>query len=125
MSSKGRVAKVGSGNEGMQLLQGTLDMIVLRTLAALGPQHAYQIATRLEQISDSLLNLNQGTLYPALVRLEQYGWISGEWGRTENNREAKFYSITKPGTKALGEETAKWRQMTGLVDRLLSEEFSA
>ena len=125
MSSKGRGAKAAGGNEGMQLLQGTLDMIVLRTLATLGPQHAYQIATRLEQISDSLLNLNQGTLYPALVRLEQYGWIAGEWGRTENNREAKFYSITKPGTKALGEETAKWRQMTGLVDRLLSEEFSA
>jgi len=123
MSSKGKATKASS--EGMQLLQGTLDMIVLRTLAAMGSQHAYQIATRLEQVSDKLLNLNQGTLYPALVRLEQYGWIAGEWGRTENNREAKFYAITKPGLKALNEETARWRQMTGLVDRLLTEKFSA
>ena len=113
------------GNEGIQLLQGTLDMIVLRTLSAMGPQHAYQIATRLEQVSDSLLNLNQGTLYPALVRLEQYGWIKGEWKRTENNREAKFYAITKAGVKGLGEETARWRQMMGLVERLLNEEFQA
>jgi transcriptional regulator len=119
----GREKAVKVGGEGMQLLQGTLDMIVLRTLAAMGPQHAYQIATRLEQVSEKLLNLNQGTLYPALVRLEQYRWIAGEWGRTENNREAKFYTITKAGVKALGEETARWRQMMGLVERLLNEEF--
>lgn len=123
MAARDKGAKAAS--EGMQLLAGTLDMIVLRTLAAMGPQHAYQIATRLEQVSERLLNLNQGTLYPALVRLEQYGWIAGEWGRTENNREAKFYQITKAGVKALGEETAKWRQMTGLVERVLSGEFSA
>lgn len=108
--------------EPIQLLQGTLDLIVLRTLSTMGPQHAYQIATRLQQISDSLLNLNQGTLYPALVRLEQYGWIKGTWGKTENNREAKFYAITKEGQKALGEETQRWRKMAGLVERLLLEE---
>jgi PadR family transcriptional regulator PadR len=108
--------------EPIQLLQGTLDLIVLRTLTAMGPQHAYQIATRLQQISDSLLNLNQGTLYPALVRLEQYGWIKGAWGKTENNREAKYYEITKAGQKALGEETQKWRKMAALVERVLVEE---
>lgn len=108
--------------EPIQLLQGTLDLIVLRTLATMGPRHAYQIATRLEQVSDSLLNLNQGTLYPALVRLEQYGWIKGAWGVTENNREAKFYSITRSGLKALNEETQRWRRMAGLVERLLAEE---
>jgi transcriptional regulator len=108
--------------EPIQLLQGTLDLIVLRTLSTMGPQHAYQIATRLQQISDSLLNLNQGTLYPALVRLEQDGWIKGTWGKTENNREAKFYAITKAGLKALGQETERWRKMAGLVERLLLEE---
>jgi PadR family transcriptional regulator PadR len=109
--------------EPIQLLQGTLDLIVLRTLATMGSQHAYQIATRLQQISDSLLTLNQGTLYPALVRLEQYGWIKGTWGKTENNREAKYYAITKPGLKALSQETERWRTMTGLVERLLLKEF--
>jgi PadR family transcriptional regulator PadR len=108
--------------EPIQLLQGTLDLIVLRTLMSMGPQHAYQIATRLQQISDSLLNLNQGTLYPALVRLEQYGWIKGAWGKTENNREAKYYEITKAGQKGLGEETQKWRKMAALVERVLIEE---
>src|ERR1700744_3855307 len=108
--------------EPLQLLQGTLDLIVLRTLTAMGPQHAYQIATRLQQVSDRLLNLNQGTLYPALVRLEQYGWIKGTWGKTENNREAKYYAITRAGQKALGEETQRWRKMAGLVERLLVEE---
>jgi transcriptional regulator len=108
--------------EPIQLLQGTLDLIVLRTLMSMGPQHAYQIATRLQQISDRLLNLNQGTLYPALVRLEQYGWIKGVWGKTENNRDAKYYEITKAGQKALGEETQKWRKMAALVERVLIEE---
>ena len=108
--------------ESIQLLQGTLDLIVLRTLAAMGPQHAYQIATRLQQVSDRLLNLNQGTLYPALLRLEQYGWIKGTWGRTESNREAKYYEITKAGQKALGQETQTWRRMSALVERLLLEE---
>jgi PadR family transcriptional regulator, regulatory protein PadR len=109
--------------ESIQLLQGTLDLIVLRTLDSMGAQHAYQIATRLQQVSGRLLNLNQGTLYPALVRLEQYGWIKGTWGKTENNREAKYYAITKTGQKALGEETQRWRKMAGLVERLLVEDI--
>ena len=108
--------------DSIQLLQGTLDLIVLRTLATMGPRHAYQIATRLQQISDRLLNLNQGTLYPALVRLEQYGWINGTWGQTENSREAKFYAITKSGEKALHVETMRWGKMADLVERLLTEE---
>jgi PadR family transcriptional regulator, regulatory protein PadR len=111
--------------EPLQLLQGTLDLIVLRTLVALGAQHAYQIATRLQQVSEDHLQLNQGTLYPALVRLEQYGWIKGAWGRTETNREAKFYSITKAGEKALDQETMRWRRMAGLVERLLVQDFQS
>src|SRR6185503_9298848 len=103
------------------VLQGTLDLIVLRTLETMGPQHAYAIATRLEQLSDNSLHLNQGTLYPALVRLEQQGRIKGAWAKTESNREAKFYSITKAGEKALAQETQRWRRMSRLVDRLLSE----
>jgi PadR family transcriptional regulator len=110
--------------ESIQLLQGTLDLIVLRTLATMGSQHAYQIAIRLQQISDHLLNLNQGTLYPALVRLEQYGWIKGTWRRTESNREAKYYEISKTGQKALKEETQEWRRMSALVERVLLEEPS-
>ena len=110
-----------SSKEKTGVLQGTLDLIVLRTLHTLGPLHAYAIAARLERISDDLLQLNQGTLYPALVRLEQQGRIKGTWGRTESNREAKFYAITKSGEKALAEETRRWRQMSGLVEKLLSE----
>lgn len=105
-----------------QVLQGTLDLIVLRTLDTMGPLHAYGIATRLQQVSEDLLQLNQGTLYPALVRLEQQGWIAGEWGKTENNREAKYYRITKVGRRALSEETARWRQMSSLVEKLLGGE---
>ena len=105
-----------------QILQGTLDLMILRTLATMGPQHAYGIGNRLLQVSDDALNLNQGTIYPALVRLEQYGWTNGSWGRTENNREAKFYTITKAGLKALKDETARWRQMAGVVEKLLAEE---
>ncbi len=105
----------------MAVLQGTLGLIVLRTLKSMGPQHAYAIATRIQQFSEDLLHLNQGTLYPALVRLEQQGRIKGTWGTTESNREAKFYAITKSGEKALAEETLRWRRMSGLVDKLLSE----
>lgn len=104
------------------ILQGTLDLMILRTLATLGARHAYAIATRLEQVSGDLLRVNQGTIYPALVRLEQNGWIKGSWGKTENNREARYYAITKQGVKALDEETQRWRQMSGVVDRLLTEE---
>jgi len=105
----------------LALLQGTLDLILLRTLETMGPQHAYAIATRLEQVSGNQLRLNQGTLYPALVRLEQQGWISGEWRKTESNRDAKFYSITRSGRKALQEETGKWRRLSDLVEKLLCE----
>jgi PadR family transcriptional regulator, regulatory protein PadR len=108
-------------NDRIPVLQGTLDLIVLRTLQSMGPQHAYAVATRLQQISGDLLQLNQGTLYPALVRLEQQGRIRGVWGRTESNREAKFYSITNAGEKALAVETQRWQQMSGLVNRLLTE----
>ena len=105
-----------------QVLQGTLDLIVLRTLATMGPQHAYGIAARLQQVSEDLLNLNQGTLYPALVRLEQQGWIKGSWRRTENNREAKYYAISAAGRKALARETQRWRRLAGVVEKLLGEE---
>lgn len=104
------------------ILQGTLDLMILRTLATMGPQHAYGIANRLQQISEDSLNLNQGTIYPALVRIEQHGWARGSWGKTESNREAKFYSITKAGLKALEKETERWRQMAGIVEKLLAEE---
>ena len=104
-----------------EVLQGTLDLIVLKTLDAMGPQHGYGIAVRIQQVSEDLLKLNQGTLYPALVRLEQQGRIKGSWGRTETNREAKFYAITRAGQKALAEETLRWRRMSGLVDKLLTE----
>jgi PadR family transcriptional regulator len=103
----------------VELLQGTLDLIVLRALDTMGPQHAYGLAARLEQVADHPLMLNQGTLYPALVRLEQRGWIKGTWQKSENNREAKYYAITKPGTRALAAETDRWRRLAGLVDKLL------
>src|ERR1700681_2104693 len=99
----------------VELLHGTLDLIVLRALATMGPQHAYGIAARLEQVSDHPFTLNQGTLYPALVRLEQRGWIKGTWQRTEHNREAKYYAITKAGVRGLEKETARWRRLAGLV----------
>ncbi len=108
--------------ERIQVFQGTLDLIVLRILASMGPQHAYGIANRLQQVSGNALNLNQGTLYPALVRLEQQGWIKGVWARTENNREAKFYSLTRAGERALSQETERWRRVANLVNTLLAEE---
>jgi len=101
------------------LLQGTLDLIVLRALMTMGPLHAYSLAERLQQVSEHPLFLNQGTLYPALVRLEQKGWIKGTWQKTENNRDAKYYAITRPGLKGLEKETARWRKLAGLVDKLL------
>jgi PadR family transcriptional regulator PadR len=110
-----------SENKPIQIFQGTLDLIVLRILETMGPQHAYGIATRLQHVSEHSLNLNQGTLYPALIRLEQQGWIAGVWGKTENNRDAKYYSITRAGKKALGKETERWRRLAGLVEKLLLE----
>ena len=105
----------------VELLQGTLDLIILRALSTMGRQHAYGLAARLAQVSDHPLSLNQGTLYPALVRLEQKGWIRGAWQKTENNRDAKYYSITKPGERALATQTERWRRLSGLVNTLLLE----
>ena len=104
----------------VDLLQGTLDLIVLRTLTTMGPQHAYGIAARIEQVSADPFTLNQGTLYPALVRLEQKGWIKGTWRTTENNREARYYSITKAGRRELEAQIDRWQRSTGLVNRLLA-----
>ena len=106
----------------IQILQGTLDLMILRILATMGRQHAYGIANRLQQISEDALNLNQGTIYPALVRIEQHGWTRGSRGKTENSREAKYYAITRAGLKALNEETERWRQMAGVVEKLLAVE---
>src|SRR5438105_15705708 len=108
-----------SEGKNVELLQGTLDLIVLRALLTLGPLHAYALATRLEQVSDHPLSLNQGTLYPALVRLEQNGWIKGKWQKTENNRDAKYYAITKAGARALEKQTTRWHRLAGLVNKLL------
>jgi PadR family transcriptional regulator PadR len=102
-----------------EVLQGTLDLIVLQTLHAMGPLHGYGVAQRVQQVSQDLLKLNQGTLYPALLRLEQRGWISSKWGASENNRKAKFYSLTRAGRKQLLAETESWERMTALMARLL------
>jgi PadR family transcriptional regulator PadR len=106
----------------IELLQGTLDLIVMRALRTMGPLHAYALAARLAQVSDHPLSLNQGTLYPALVRLEQKGWIKATWGKTDTNREAKFYTLTKWGEKALMTQAERWRRLAGLVDKLLLDE---
>src|SRR6201982_3894737 len=100
-----------------EVLQGTLDLMVLKALAVLGPLHGYGIARRLEQISEDLLSLNEGTVYTALVRLQQHGWISSEWDASENNRKAKYYSITKAGRKQLARETETWKRFAGVMDR--------
>lgn len=113
---------MSSERDNVELLQGALDLIVLRALATMGPLHAYGIAARLEQVADHPFTINQGTLYPALVRLEQKGWIKGSWQKTENNRDAKYYAMTRAGTRALNQETARWRRLAGLVDKLLLEE---
>ena len=102
------------------VLQGTLDLMVLRTLETLGSLHGYGIAQRIEQLSGNMLQLNQGTVYPALLRLEQKGWIRSEWGESENRRRARFYSLTKAGIKQLRQETADWERFTGIVARVLA-----
>jgi transcriptional regulator len=101
-------------------LQGTLDLMVLKTLEALGPLHGYGIARRIEQVSENLLQLNQGTLYPALLRLQQRGWIKSEWGTSENNRKAKFYSLSPTGRRQLAVEAKNWERISGVMARLLS-----
>ena len=113
----------GSAGDGkVELLQGTLDLIVLRALSTMGPQHAYGLTARLEQVAEHPLELNQGTLYPALVRLEQQGLIKGTWQKTENNRDAKYYAITKHGLRSLAKQTERWRRLAGFVDKVLLDE---
>src|SRR5271156_1312650 len=102
-----------------EVLQGTLDLIGLKTLDAMGSLHGYGIAQRVQQVSEDLLKLNQGTLYPALLRLEQRGWISSKWGVSDNNRKAKYYSLTRSGRKQLLAETESWERMAALMARLL------
>jgi transcriptional regulator len=102
------------------VLQGTLDLMVLKTLETLGSMHGYGIAQRLHQVSSQALHLNQGTLYPALLRLEQRGWITAAWGTTENNRRAKYYSLTKAGRSQLTKETAEWMRVVNMMGRLLN-----
>ncbi|HEY7405468.1 MAG TPA: PadR family transcriptional regulator [Candidatus Angelobacter sp.] len=101
------------------VMQGTLDLMVLKTLEALGPLHGYGIARRIEQVSENLLQLNQGTLYPALLRLQQKGWIKSEWGTSDNNRKARFYQLTNAGRRQLATETRNWERISGVMARLL------
>jgi transcriptional regulator len=101
------------------VLQGTLDLMVLKTLEAMGPQHGYGIARRIEQLSRDVLRLNEGTVYTSLLRLQQQGWIASEWGLSENNRKARFYSITARGRKQLVAETENWERISGVIARLL------
>jgi transcriptional regulator len=108
-----------------EVLPGTLDLIVLKTLETLGPLHGYGISVRIQQVSENLLTLNQGTLYPALLRLEQRGWISSKWGTSDNNRRAKFYSLTARGRKQLAAEAESWERMASLMSRLLVRGESA
>ena len=108
------------GEEKLDLLQGTLDLMVLQTLAAMGSLHGYGIARRIEQVSGDKVLLNQGTIYASLVRLQQRGWISAEWGASTNNRKAKFYSITKKGRKHLAQDVAYWERLTGVIGRVLA-----
>jgi transcriptional regulator len=107
-----------------EVLQGTLDLMVLKTLDAMGPLHGYGIARRIEQLSEELLRLNEGTVYAALLRLLENGWIASEWGASENNRKAKFYSITKSGRKQLARETESWERISGVIGRVLQLERS-
>jgi transcriptional regulator len=107
------------GEERTDVLHGSLALMVLRTLDTLGPQHGWGIARRIEQVSGDALELNQGTLYPALLRLEQMGWITAKWGASENNRRAKFYALTRAGRKQLAAESENWERMSGIIARFL------
>ena len=102
-----------------EVLQGTLDLMILKTLYALGPMHGFGVARRIEQVSRDILQLNEGTVYTSLLRLQQQGWITAEWGLSENNRRAKFYSITKRGQKQLEVETENWERISGVIGRVL------
>lgn len=103
-----------------EVLQGTLDLLVLKTLDSMGPMHGFGIALRIQQVSQDLLQLNQGTLYPALLRLQQRGWIVSKWGLSENNRKARFYSLTRDGRKRLKEEAESWGRMSTVINRVLT-----
>lgn len=107
------------GESKSDVLQGTLDLMVLQTLEAMGPQHGYGIARRIEQVSEDVLQLNQGTIYASLLRLQQRRWIAASWGVSENNRKAKFYTITRAGRKQLATETENWQRIAGVIGRLL------
>ena len=104
----------------LDLLQGTLDLMVLQTLAAMGAMHGYGVARRIEQVSGNQVLLNQGTIYASLVRLQQRGWISAEWGVSDNNRKAKFYAITRKGRRRLAEDAAHWQRLSGVIGRVLA-----
>ena len=106
-------------NPKADVLQGTLDLMVLRTLETMGPQHGFGLAKRIQQISDGALDLNQGTLYPALLRLEQRGWIQSHWGASDKNRRARFYELTQAGRKQIAEETGDWERTVALMERFL------
>src|SRR5205085_3155996 len=110
---------INMGQQKTDVLQGTLDLMVLKTLDTMGAQHGYGIAQRLQQISNDVLRLNQGTLYPALLRLEQRGWISSKWGTSDNNRRARFYTLTAKGRKQLEREAAGWQRMAEIIARVL------
>jgi transcriptional regulator len=110
---------MGVPKDRSEVLQGTLDLMVLKTLDALGPLHGYGVARRLEQLSEETLRLNEGTVYASLLRLTQKGWIHSEWGASDNNRKAKYYSITKPGRRQLARETENWERISGLIGRVL------
>jgi len=107
------------GSKKSEVLQGTLDLMILKTLHGLGPQHGFGVARRIEQISEEVLQLNEGTVYTSLLRLQQQGWIAAEWGTSENNRKAKFYSITGSGLKQLARETENWERISGVIGRVL------
>ena len=107
------------------VMQGTLDLMILKTLESMGSLHGYGIARRIEQVSDDSLCLNQGTIYPALLRLEQRGWIKSEWGTSGNNRKAKFYSITKAGRRQLAADARHWERLTGVMDRVFGRSKEA
>jgi transcriptional regulator len=111
-----------SSHDRTDLLQGTLDLLVLKTLATLGPLHGFGIARRIEQVSGDAVLLNQGTIYPALVRLEEQGWINSEWGTSENNRRARFYTLTAAGQKQLKDEVANWQRVAAMVNAVLATE---
>lgn len=102
-----------------EVLQGTLDLMILKTLQALGPLHGFGIARRIEQISEDVLELNEGTVYTSLLRLQQNGWITSRWGTSENNRKARFYSISKRGLEQLARETDEWQRIAGVIGRIL------